>query len=171
MNLINLISKAIDHAIKVVGNAVSWLTLIMTVITFLIVILRYVFNIGSIWMQESLVWMHSAIFLLGAAYTLKLDEHVRVDIFYRSFSPKQKSWVNIIGAIFFALPVCIFLLIVTGDFVSSSWLVKEISRDAGGLLYPAIPLLKSMLLIMPLLIIFQIISILCKEFTKIREAS
>jgi|TARA_B100001059_G_scaffold235379_1_gene280777 TRAP-type mannitol/chloroaromatic compound transport system permease small subunit len=171
MNLINLISKAIDHAIKVIGNAVSWLTLIMTVITFLIVILRYVFNIGSIWMQESLVWMHSAIFLLGAAYTLKLDEHVRVDIFYRSFSPKQKSWVNIIGAIFFALPVCIFLLIVTGDFVSSSWLVKEISRDAGGLLYPAIPLLKSMLLIMPLLIIFQIISILCKEFTKIREAS
>ena len=171
MNLINLISKAIDHAIKVIGTAVSWLTLIMTVITFLIVILRYVFNIGSIWMQESLVWMHSAIFLLGAAYTLKLDEHVRVDIFYRSFSPKQKSWVNIIGAIFFALPVCIFLLIVTGDFVSSSWLVKEISRDAGGLLYPAIPLLKSMLLIMPLLIIFQIISILCKEFTKIREAS
>ena len=168
MNLINLISKAIDHAIKVIGNAVSWLTLIMTVITFLIVILRYVFNIGSIWMQESLVWMHSAIFLLGAAYTLKLDEHVRVDIFYRSFSPKQKSWVNIIGAIFFALPVCIFLLILTGEFVSSSWLVKEISRDAGGLLYPAIPLLKSMLLIMPLLIIFQIISILCKEFTKIR---
>ena len=140
MNLINLISKAIDHAIKVIGTAVSWLTLIMTVITFLIVILRYVFNIGSIWMQESLVWMHSAIFLLGAAYTLKLDEHVRVDIFYRSFSPKQKSWVNIIGAIFFALPVCIFLLIVTGDFVSSSWFVKEISRDAGGLLYPAIPL-------------------------------
>ena len=171
MNLINLISKAIDHAIKVIGNAVSWLTLIMTVITFLIVILRYVFNIGSIWMQESLVWMHSAIFLLGAAYTLKLDEHVRVDIFYRSFSPKQKSWVNIIGAIFFALPVCIFLLIVTGDFVSSSWLVKEISRDAGGLLYPAIPLLKSMLLIMPLLIIFQIISILCKEFTKIKESN
>ena len=171
MNLINLISKAIDHAIKVIGTAVSWLTLIMTIITFLIVILRYVFNIGSIWMQESLVWMHSAIFLLGAAYTLKLDEHVRVDIFYRSFSPKQKSWVNIIGAIFFALPVCIFLLIVTGDFVSSSWLVKEISRDAGGLLYPAIPLLKSMLLIMPLLIIFQIISILCKEFIKIREGS
>ena len=171
MNLINLISKAIDHAIKVIGTAVSWLTLIMTVITFLIVILRYVFNIGSIWMQESLVWMHSAIFLLGAAYTLKLDEHVRVDIFYRSFSPKQKSWVNIIGAIFFALPVCIFLLIVTGDFVSSSWFVKEISRDAGGLLYPAIPLLKSMLLIMPLLIIFQIISILCKEFIKIREGS
>ncbi|MDG1015997.1 MAG: TRAP transporter small permease subunit [Woeseiaceae bacterium] len=171
MNLINLISKAIDHAIKVIGTAVSWLTLIMTVITFLIVILRYVFNIGSIWMQESLVWMHSAIFLLGAAYTLKLDEHVRVDIFYRSFSPKQKSWVNIIGAIFFALPVCIFLLIVTGDFVSSSWFVKEISRDAGGLLYPAIPLLKSMLLIMPLLIIFQIISILCKEFIKIKEGS
>ena len=116
MNLINLISKAIDHAIKVIGNAVSWLTLIMTVITFLIVILRYVFNIGSIWMQESLVWMHSAIFLLGAAYTLKLDEHVRVDIFYRSFSPKQKSWVNIIGAIFFALPVCIFFLVGKRNF-------------------------------------------------------
>ena len=171
MNLIGFISSKIDLTVKFIGHTVSWLALIMTVITLLIVILRYVFNIGSIWMQESLVWMHSAIFLMGAAYTLKSDEHVRVDIFYRSFSPKQKSWVNIIGAVFFALPVCIFLLMVAGDFVSSAWSVKEISRDAGGLPYPAIPLLKSMLLIMPLLIIFQTISILCKEFTKIREGN
>jgi len=171
MNLISFISSKIDVTVKIIGHKVSWLTLIMTVITFLIVILRYVFNIGSIWMQESLVWMHSAIFLMGAAYTLKSDEHVRIDIFYRSFSPKQKSWVNIIGAVFFALPVCIFLLMVAEDFVSSAWSVKEISRDAGGLPYPAIPLLKSMLLIMPLLIIFQTISILCKEFTKIREGN
>jgi len=171
MNLIGFISSKIDLTVKFIGNTVSWLALIMTVITLLIVILRYVFNIGSIWMQESLVWMHSAIFLMGAAYTLKSDEHVRVDIFYKSFSPKQKSWVNIIGAVFFGLPVCIFLLMVTGDFVSSAWSVKEISRDAGGLPYPAIPLLKSMLLIMPLLIIFQTISILCKEFTKIREGN
>ncbi len=171
MNLIGFISSKIDLTVKFIGHTVSWLALIMTVITLLIVILRYVFNIGSIWMQESLVWMHSAIFLMGAAYTLKSDEHVRVDIFYKSFSPKQKSWVNIIGAVFFALPVCIFLLMVTGDFVSSAWSVKEISRDAGGLPYPAIPLLKSMLLIMPLLIIFQTISILCKEFTKIREGN
>jgi TRAP-type mannitol/chloroaromatic compound transport system permease small subunit len=171
MNLISFISSKIDLTVKFIGHTVSWLALIMTVITLLIVILRYVFNIGSIWMQESLVWMHSAIFLMGAAYTLKSDEHVRVDIFYKSFSPKQKSWVNIIGAVFFALPVCIFLLMVTGDFVSSAWSVKEISRDAGGLPYPAIPLLKSMLLIMPLLIIFQTISILCKEFTKIREGN
>lgn len=171
MNLISFISSKIDLTVKFIGHTVSWLALIMTVITLLIVILRYVFNIGSIWMQESLVWMHSAIFLMGAAYTLKSDEHVRVDIFYRSFSPKQKSWVNIIGAVFFALPVCIFLLMVAGDFVSSAWSVKEISRDAGGLPYPAIPLLKSLLLIMPLLIIFQTISILCKEFTKIREGN
>ena len=171
MNLISFISSKIDLTVKFIGHTVSWLALIMTVITLLIVILRYVFNIGSIWMQESLVWMHSAIFLMGAAYTLKSDEHVRVDIFYKSFSPKQKSWVNIIGAVFFALPVCIFLLMVTGDFVSSAWSVKEISRDAGGLPYPAIPLLKSLLLIMPLLIIFQTISILCKEFTKIREGN
>ena len=171
MNLISFISSKIDLTVKFIGHTVSWLALIMTVITLLIVILRYVFSIGSIWMQESLVWMHSAIFLMGAAYTLKSDEHVRVDIFYKSFSPKQKSWVNIIGAVFFALPVCIFLLMVTGDFVSSSWSVKEISRDAGGLPYPAIPLLKSMLLIMPLLIIFQTISILCKEFTKTREGN
>tara|TARA_B110000008_G_scaffold172609_1_gene172265 strand:- start:2429 stop:2944 length:516 start_codon:yes stop_codon:yes gene_type:complete len=171
MNFINLISNKIDLAIKTIGQTVSWLTLIMTVITFLIVILRYVFNIGSIWMQESLVWMHSAVFLLAAAYTLKSDEHVRVDIFYRSFSSKKKSWVNIFGAVFLALPVCIFFFIVAGDFVFMSWSVKEISRDAGGLPYPAIPLLKSMLLIMPLLIIFQTLSILCKEFIKIKESN
>jgi TRAP-type mannitol/chloroaromatic compound transport system permease small subunit len=128
----------------------------------LIVILRYGFNLGAIYMQESLVWFHSAIFLLGSAYTLQQNEHVRVDILYRSFSQKKQDWINIMGILIFVFPVCIFFIIVSWGFVYASWSVNEISRDAGGLPYPAIPILKSMLIIMPITLILQSLSILIK---------
>jgi TRAP-type mannitol/chloroaromatic compound transport system permease small subunit len=99
----------------------------------LIVILRYGFNLGAIYMQESLVWFHSAIFLLGSAYTLQQNEHVRVDILYRSFSQKKQDWINIMGILIFVFPVCIYFIIVSWGFVYASWSVNEISRDAGGL--------------------------------------
>jgi|TARA_B110000914_G_scaffold204636_1_gene199175 TRAP-type mannitol/chloroaromatic compound transport system permease small subunit len=128
----------------------------------LIVILRYGFNLGAIYMQESLVWFHSAIFLLGSAYTLQQNEHVRVDILYRSFSQKKQDWINIMGILIFVFPVCIYFIIVSWGFVYASWSVNEISRDAGGLPYPAIPILKSMLIIMPITLILQSLSILIK---------
>ncbi len=113
-------------------------------------------------MQESLVWFHSAIFLLGSAYTLQQNEHVRVDILYRSFSQKKQDWINIMGILIFVFPVCIYFIIVSWGFVYASWSVNEISRDAGGLPYPAIPILKSMLIIMPITLILQSLSILIK---------
>ena len=134
----------------------------MVLTTFLIVILRYAFNLGAIFLQESLVWLHSAIFLLGSAYTLQYNEHVRVDILYRTFSKKKQAWINTIGILVFVFPVCIYFISASWGFVYASWSVNEISRDAGGLIYPAIPLLKSMLILMPLTLFFQSLSILIK---------
>jgi len=134
----------------------------MVLTILLIVILRYAFNLGAIFLQESLVWLHSAIFLLGSAYTLQNNEHVRVDILYRTFSKKKQDWINTIGILIFIFPVCIYFIFVSWDFVYASWSVNEISRDAGGLVYPAIPLLKSMLLLMPVTLFFQSLSILIK---------
>ena len=128
----------------------------------LIVLLRYGFNLGAIYMQESLVWFHSAIFLLGSAYTLQQNEHVRVDILYRSFSQQKQDWINTIGILIFVFPVCTYFVIVSWGFVYASWSVNEISRDAGGLPYPAIPILKSMLIMMPITLILQSLSILIK---------
>ena len=134
----------------------------MVITTMLIVLLRYGFNLGAIYMQESLVWFHSAIFLLGSAYTLQQNEHVRVDILYRSFSQQKQDWINTIGILIFVFPVCTYFVIVSWGFVYASLSVNEISRDAGGLPYPAIPILKSMLIMMPITLILQSLSILIK---------
>lgn len=112
-------------------------------LTSLIVLLRYGFDVGSIALQESVTYLHAIVFLLGAAYTFVDDEHVRVDIFYSRFNPRQKAWVNAVGGIVFLLPVSLFLLGISWSFVSESWAIKESSGDAGGI--AAVYLLKSLL--------------------------
>lgn len=150
------------------GRAASWLTLAMVLMTFLIVVLRYAFDTGVIWMQESLTWMHAAVFMLGAAYTLQDDGHVRVDIFYREMSARHKAWVDLIGVLLFLFPLCGFFVYESFDYVAAAWSIGEISRDAGGLPYPAIPLLKSILILMPAAIILQGLSMLLLALQTIR---
>jgi len=130
---------------ELTGSVVAWLTVMMVLGTFVIVVLRYAFSIGWISMQESITWMHAAVFMLGAAYTLKRDEHVRVDIFYRRMSDRQRAWVDIAGTVVFLLPMAVFLTVSSWDYVSSSWAVREASREAGGLPYPFVPILKSLI--------------------------
>ena len=104
-----------------VGRLVSWLTLVMVLVTFVIVVLQKVFNLNWIWLQESVTWMHAVVFMIGAAYTLNRDGHVRVDIFYRDMSPAKQAWVNIGGVILFLMPVCGFIFWSSWDYVSVSW--------------------------------------------------
>jgi TRAP-type mannitol/chloroaromatic compound transport system permease small subunit len=163
------IAEIIDRISDRVGRAVSWLTLLMVLVTFVIVVLRYAFGSGFIWMQESLTWMHAVVFMLGAAWTLQQDEHVRVDIFYRDMSAKGQAWVNLLGVLIFMFPLCGFFLYQAYDYVIASWSVHEISRDTGGLPYPALPLLKSMLLLMPVAIALQALSMLLRSWRQIRE--
>lgn len=158
----------IDGLNAFVGNLTAWLTLLMVIITVVIVVLRYIFDVGFIWLQEGLTWMHAAVFMLGAAYTLQQDEHVRVDIFYREMSAKRRGWVNLLGALVFLFPLCAYLTIESWDYVRSAWAIREISRDSGGLPYPAIPLLKSMLLLMPGLVALQGLSLGLRSVVAIR---
>ena len=115
----------------------------MVVLTFVIVVLRYGFNIGSIALQESVTYLHAMVFLLGAAYTLRRDEHVRVDIFYQRFSERRKALVDVAGTLLFLIPCCFYIFWVSLDYVEASWSIYEGSREAGGL--PAVFLLKSLI--------------------------
>ena len=141
----------------------------MVAVTFLIVIMRYVFDSGFIWLQESLVWMHAVVFMLGAAYTLQMEEHVRVDIFYRDMSEQRRAWVNFLGIILFVWPLCVFFIVTALSYAGASWSLHEVSLNAGGLPYPAIPLLKTVLIIMPVAVAFQGLSLLLRSLQTIRK--
>ncbi|MBE9527544.1 MAG: TRAP transporter small permease subunit [Proteobacteria bacterium] len=138
------------------GQLIAWLTLAMVLTTFSIVILRYGFSTGWIAMQESVVYMHALVFLIGIPYTLKYDGHVRVDIFYSKMSRRNKAWINLLGTVFLLFPVTIFIAWSSWDFVTASWAMGEESGEAGGL--PGVYLLKSSILIMTLLLLIQGIS-------------
>ena len=145
----------LDRFSSFLGRTAAWLTLIMVLVTFVVVVMRYVFDAGFIWLQESVVWMHAFVFMMGAAYTLQREEHVRVDIFYREMSRKRKAIVDLVGVLLFLLPLCIFLGWKALDFVVVSWKLTEASRESGGLPYPFISLLKSVILIMPITVGLQ----------------
>ena len=158
----------LDRISSITGKAAAWLTLFMVIVTFIVVIMRYVFDAGLIWMQESVVWMHAVVFMLGAAYTLRAEEHVRVDIFYRTMSERRRAWVDLIGVIVFLLPLCAFLAWASFDFVTQSWSIGESSRESGGLPYPFVPLLKSVLLLMPLAVSLQGLSLFARSINTLR---
>lgn len=158
MGLINTVKLA-THLEKVsvfTGQAISWLTLLMVLTTFSIVLLRYGFEMGWIALQESVVYMYALVFLIGIPYTLKQDGHVRVDIFYCNMSSRRKAWVNLLGTFFLLIPVTLFIAWVSWDYVAASWALKEQSGEAGGL--PGVYLLKSCILIMTFLLLIQGIS-------------
>lgn len=152
-----------------IGRYAAWLTFLMVVVTVVIVVLRYVFDSGFIWLQESLTWLHAAVFMLGASYTLQQDEHVRVDIFYREMTASRRALINALGVVLFVFPLCGFMLIESWDYVRASWAIKEVSRDSGGLPYPAIPLSKSLLLLMPLAVALQGVALLLRSLGRLRE--
>ena len=164
----NAATSLLDKMSVVVGRLTAWLTLFMVLVTFVVVVMRYVFDAGAVWLQESVIWMHAFVFMVGAAFTLQQDEHVRVDIFYRKLSGKGRAWVDLLGVLLFLLPVCVFLAWKSWDFVAISWQLREASREPGGMPYPFVPLLKSVLLIAPLLLSLQGLSMLRQAILAVR---
>lgn len=159
----------LDRFSSLLGKASAWLTLFMVLVTFVVVVLRYVFDVGLIWLQESVVWMHGFVFMVGAAYTLQQEEHVRVDIFYRDMSPRGRAWVDLIGVSVFLLPLCALLGWKAFDYVAVSWQLQEASRESGGLPYPLIPLLKTILVVMPVMVGLQGVALLSRCVRSIRS--
>ena len=160
--MLTKIANGIDAINNMIGRSVSWLTFLMAIVMFVTVILRYVFNMGWIWMQESVMFMHGLVFMLAGGYTLLAEEHVRIDIFYRPMSEKKQAIVNIIGIIFLLLPTCYVIFYYGYDYVGDSWSVLEDSPEAGGL--PGVYLLKSAIIAFPLLVSLQGISKLIRAF-------
>ncbi|MBB3169847.1 TRAP transporter small permease subunit [Simiduia aestuariiviva] len=134
---------ALQSGTRRLGRWVAWLTLAMVLITCLIVLLRYGFNVGSVALQEGLIYLHATVFLLALAYTADEDQQVRVDIFYRRFSPTAQAWINCLGALLFLLPFACLMFWVTWPFFTNALAIREGSGEAGGL--PFVYLLKGLL--------------------------
>ena len=160
------LASLLDALSERIGRLVSWLTLGMVLATVIVVVMRYAAGMGLIWLQESINWMHSLVFMLGAAYTLKADEHVRVDVFYRGMSERRKAVINLAGTILFLLPLCAFLVVESWQYVATSWRIAERSREAGGL--PMIFLLKTVIPVMAVLLALQGISMVLRACLRLR---
>lgn len=149
-------ARLIDSANQRLCQWISIGTVCMVIITFVIVVLRYGFNTGWIAMQESVMYLHSLVFMIGIAYTLKADGHVRVDVMYRKMTPRNQAKVNLGGALLLLIPVCIFIISYSFSYVSESWRLLETSPEPGGL--PLVFVLKTLIPIMAALLLLQGIS-------------
>jgi len=147
------LADLIDGLSDRIGHAIAWLTLGTVIITFVVVVMRYLFQTGSIALQESISYLHAAVFMLGAAYTLRHDGHVRVDIVYRKLSARARAWVDLAGSLLLLLPVCTFILLISLEYVVASWAVLEGSQEASGL--NAVFLLKTLIPVMAVLLLLQ----------------
>ena len=147
------IALFLDCLAEKTGRIIAWLTLAMVLTTFAVVVLRKLFDTGSIALQESVSYLHAAVFMLAAAYTLKQGGHVRVDILYQKFSPRTRAWVDLLGTLLLLFPVCLFLLFSSLDYVGASWSILEGSREADGL--DGVFLLKTAIPVMAVLLLLQ----------------
>ena len=158
------ISYIIDLFNEKIGILTSYLAIPLILITFFVAFMRYALDFGSIAIQEITIYLHALIFTVGASYTLKNNMHVRIDIFYNKFSNNLKKNINLFGTIFFLLPSCILIFITSFNYVISSIMLLESSKEAGGL--PILYVLKSYILLMVFSLFLQGISEIIKNSRK-----
>ncbi len=166
VSALDRIIDPIDKLNLSIGRAVSWLTLAMVLIQFLVVVLRYVFAIGFIPMQESIWYLHGIVFMAGAGYTLLNNGHVRVDIFYREATPRRKALIDFFGSLFLLLPLCVAIFVLSFGYVVNSWKLMERSAEIGGL--PLIFALKSMIWVLAILLGLQGIALMARALRYLR---
>ncbi len=162
--------SAIDTLNERLGQAMSWLVMVMTLVIVYDVLMRYLFQIGSVALQELEWHLFAIIFLLGAAYTLKQDAHVRVDIVYasRRMSDRARAWVDLLGGLFFLIPFCVLIIYSSMPFVEASFSMGEGSSDAGGL--PFRFLLKACIPLSFLLLLIQGVALMLRAWVTIAAA-
>ncbi len=156
MGSLKPIATVIDRFNQALGSVVAWLTLIMVLEQFAIVLMRYVFGVGYIYMQESIVYMHGMLFLLGAGFTLLHNGHVRVDLIYREAPVRQKALTDLLGSLLLLIPVMILIFWTAYPYVQISWSVFEGSKETSGI--PGIYLLKTTILVFAGIMVLQGIS-------------
>ncbi len=157
MTLLLRLADAADAASRGIGAALKWLAVLLVLVQFAVVVLRYVYGSSFIWMQESVTYLHATLFMLAIAYTYLLDGHVRVDVLYAGWSARRRAAVDIIGILVGVLPFCALMLWASWPDVSRSWALGEGPMQYGGL--PLTPLFKSLLPAMAALLAVQALSI------------
>ncbi|NOZ11157.1 MAG: TRAP transporter small permease subunit [Gammaproteobacteria bacterium] len=163
------LAHGLDRLSEISGHAVAWMVVLMTLVVGYDVAMRYLFNVGSVALQELEWHLFALIFLLGAAYTFKQEGHVRVEVLYQRFSPRAQAWADLFGTVFFLLPFCVLIIISSWPFVFNAFQYSEGSPDPGGLPYrfllkSAIPIGFSLLVLQGLASIIQrILFLLGKE--------
>ncbi len=157
MRFFKMVCRSIDALNEWVGMAVSWVTLLLVLVVFADVVMRYAFKTSFVFTQELEWQLFSFIFLVGAGYTLLHDGHVRVDIIYQQLSPKGRAWVNLIGVIAFLIPGCSMVIVTSAWFTYTSWAMGEGSPDPGGIPYRFI--IKSAITVGFVLLLLQGISL------------
>ena len=156
MHLFIRFADSIDMLNERIGRAIAWLALLMGWTQLMIIGLLFLFDIGMVWMQESVLYMNGMLFMLALGWTLKHDAHVRVDIFYRDMPPARRARVNLIGILCLLLPVCVLMFWTSLPYALYAWSNFEGSRETGGL--PALFLLKTIIPISALLLAAQAIA-------------
>lgn len=154
--LIHALVCALDALTEWLGRTVAWLAPIMVLITCTVVLMRYGLGQGSVALQESVTYMHAALFMLGAGYALKHHKQVRVDILYNRFQPEGRAWIDALGGLLFLIPLAVFIGWISQDFVRSAWRIREVSADSGGL--PWVYLLKTLIPLLAVSLMLQAVA-------------
>jgi TRAP-type mannitol/chloroaromatic compound transport system permease small subunit len=152
-NTFTQFANAIDCANAAIGRAAAWGCLYVVAAEFAVVVMRYALGIGSIKLQESVLYAHAGLFMLAAAWTLQVDGHVRVDIFYAQASPRARALIDLVGALVFLLPFAAALFVLSLPYVERSWAIFEHSPEANGL--PFVYLLKTLIPVLAVLLGLQ----------------
>lgn len=153
--------RSLDCVNVLVGRCVRWLTVLLVLVQFGVVVLRYIFGTSYMAAQESIIYIHAIIFMAGAGYTLLKDGHVRVDIFYSDASRRTRALVDFLGGLLLLIPSCLVLLYYTWGFVVQSWRILEGPISVGGI--PAVFLLKSLIPIFAGLLLLQGIAMVLRN--------
>lgn len=162
MKTLRLIANFIDRLNEKIGEGVSWLSLILVLLTVFAVALRYIFHSGTVAFQEAEYHLYAMNFLIAGGWTMLKGGHVRIDILYLEASDRTKALINLLGAILLCMPFCIIVLWASWPFFLSSLSFREVSSDPGGL--PALYAFKAVILIGFALITLQAISEAIKSF-------
>lgn len=162
MHFLISLADGIDRVNNRIGWALSWLVLFTVLAAAAVAILRYTFSIGWVWMQDAYVWANATLIMLGAAYTLLNEKHVRVDFFYASRGQRFRAAVNFFGTLFLLIPSVIAIFWYSFPYVLNSWRRLEATPDVGGL--PWVYLLKSVILLFCIPLFAQGISLAIRSW-------
>jgi TRAP-type mannitol/chloroaromatic compound transport system permease small subunit len=147
------IADTIDRINSAVGRVATWCCLFIVCGEFAVVVMRYALGLGSIRLQESVLYGHAGLFMLAAAWTLQVDGHVRVDIFYAQAKPRSRAVIDLFGAIVFLAPFAAVLVMLSVPYAARSWAILERSRETSGL--PFVYLLKTLIPLFAVLVGLQ----------------